>query len=159
MIWSRLIARPSPIILVRIMVGGVFLAEGIQKFLYPEELGVGRFARIGIPAPQVMGPFVGLVEIICGALIVLGFLTRLAAIPLLIDISVAIISTKIPMLLGHGFGTFALPKLARYGFWSMIHEARVDFSMWLGLVFLILVNSCKGAGVGANAPQHAVNSG
>ena len=68
-----------------------------------------------------------------------GLLTRLAAIPLLIDISVAILSTKIPILLGHGFWTFTLPKLARYGFLSMMHEARTDFSMWLGLIFLLIV--------------------
>ena len=73
--------------------------------------------------------------------IVVGLLTRLAAIPLLIDISVAILSTKLPILLGHGYWTFALPKLSRYGFWSMIHEARTDFSMWLGLVFLLIVGA------------------
>lgn len=129
----------SAVILIRLIVGGVFLAEGIQKFLYPDELGPGRFAHIGIPAPQVMGPFVGVVEIICGALLLLGLLTRIAAIPLVINISVAILSTKTPMLLGHGFGPFALPKLARYGFWSMVHEARTDFSMLLGLIFLLIV--------------------
>jgi uncharacterized membrane protein YphA (DoxX/SURF4 family) len=128
-------------ILVRIIVGGVFLTEGIQKFLYPGELGVGRFEHIGIPAPQVMAPFVGVVEIVFGALVVLGLLTRLATIPLIINISVAIISTKIPMLLGHGFGPFSLPKLARYGFWSMLHEARVDYSMLLGLIFLLIVGA------------------
>jgi putative oxidoreductase len=126
-------------ILIRILVGGVFLTEGILKFQYPGELGAGRFEHIGIPAPQVMGPFVGAIEIICGSLVVLGLLTRVAAIPLLINISVAIISTKIPMLLGHGFWTFTLPKLARYGLGSMLHEARTDFSMLLGLIFLLIV--------------------
>jgi len=99
--------------LIRLMVGTVFLLEGIQKFLYPETLGAGRFAQIGIPAPGVMGPFVGAVETICGALLLVGFLTRLAAVPLLINISVAILSTKIPILLGHGFWTFTLAKLPR----------------------------------------------
>ena len=61
------------------------------------------------------------------------------AIPLLIDISVAILSTKIPVLLGHRLATFALPKLPHYGALSMVHEARTDFSMWLGLVFLLIV--------------------
>jgi putative oxidoreductase len=128
-------------VLVRLMVGGVFFLEGIQKFLYPEALGVGRFAKIGIPAPEVLGPFVGGVETICGALVLAGLLTRLAAIPLLINISVAILSTKIPILLGHGFWTFTLNKLPHYGFLSMMHEARTDFSMLLGLLFLLIVGA------------------
>ena len=127
--------------LIRLMVGGVFLVEGLLKFLYPEELAAGRFAKIGIPAPATMGPFVGGVETVCGTLLLLGLLTRLAAVPLLFNISVAIISTKIPLLLGHGFWGFTLPKLARYGFLSMVHEARADFCMFLGLVFLLIVGA------------------
>jgi putative oxidoreductase len=73
--------------------------------------------------------------------LIIGLLTRLAAIVLLIDISVAIISTKIPVLLGYGFWGFSLMKLPRYGFWSMMHEARTDFSMWLGLLFLVIVGA------------------
>src|SRR5438105_11563837 len=102
---------PASVLLIRIAAGGVFLSEGIQKFLFPNDLGVGRFIKIGIPAPQIMAPFVGVVEIICGTLIIIGLLTRLAAVPLIIDISVAIISTKIPILLGHGFWRFTLSKL------------------------------------------------
>jgi len=133
---------PVSVILIRLMVGGVFLTEGILKFLYPDALGAGRFVKIGIPYPQIMGPFVGGVEIVCGALVLIGWLTRLAAIPLFIDISVAILSTKIPILLGHGLWMFTLPDLPRYGFLSMLHEARTDFSMVLGLLFLL----CVGAG-------------
>jgi putative oxidoreductase len=129
----------SSVILVRLMVGSVFFIEGILKFIYPQELGAGRFEKIGIPLPHVMGPFVGGVEIVCGALVVIGLFTRLASIPLLINISVAIVSTKIPILLGHGFWTFTLSKLPRYGFFSMMHEARTDFSMFLGLIFLLIV--------------------
>ncbi|PYJ46240.1 MAG: DoxX family protein [Verrucomicrobia bacterium] len=110
---------------------------------HPTELAAGRFAKIGIPAPQIMGPFVGACELVCGALLIIGLLTRLAAIVLLIDISVAIVSTKIPVLLGHGFWSFSLMKLPRYGFWSMMHEARTDFSMWLGLLFLLIVDAEK----------------
>ena len=123
---------PASVLLIRIAVGGVFLSEGIQKFLFPNDLGVGRFIKIGIPAPEVMAPFVGVFEIVCGSLIVLGLLTRLAAIPLIIDMGVALISTKLPILLGHGFWRFSLSKLPSYGFWSMAHEARVDFAMLLG---------------------------
>ena len=127
------------VVLIRLMVGCVFFFEGVLKFVYPDELAAGRFAKIGIPAPHILGPFVGGVETICGALAILGLLARLAAIPLLIDISVAILSTKIPILLGHGFWGFTLAKLPHYGFLSMMHEARTDFSMWLGLVFLLIV--------------------
>jgi putative oxidoreductase len=127
------------VILIRLMVGGVFFVEGILKFLYPQELAAGRFEKIGIPLPQVMGPFVGAVETVCGALVLIGLLTRLAALPLLINITVAILSTKIPILLGHGFWRFTLTKLPHYGFLSMMHEARTDFSTLLGLIFLMIV--------------------
>ena len=132
---------PASVILIRIAVGVVFLAEGIQKFLFPNELGAGRFIKIGIPAPEVMGPFVGTVETVCGSLIILGLLTRLAAIPLIINMCVALISTKLPILLGHGFWRFSLSKLSSYGFWSMAHEARTDFSMLLGSIFLLIVGA------------------
>src|SRR6266480_920330 len=132
---------PAATVLVRLLVGSVFLSEGIQKFLYPAELAAGRFAKIGIPDPESMGLFVGGCEVVCGALLIIGLLTRLAAIVLLIDISAAILSTKIPLLLGHGFWGFSLPKVPHYGFWSMMHEARTDFSMWLGLLFLLLVGA------------------
>jgi putative oxidoreductase len=134
-------SAPASVILIRLVVGGVFLSEGIQKFLYPGENGVGRFMKIGIPAPEVMAPFVGVVEIVCGALILIGLLTRLAAIPLIIDMLVAILSTKIPILLGRGFWGFSLRTLPYYGFWGMAHEARTDFAMLSGLIFLLIVGA------------------
>jgi uncharacterized membrane protein YphA (DoxX/SURF4 family) len=112
--------------LIRVLVGWVFLSEGIQKFLFPNSLGIRRFVKIGIPWPQVMAPFVGVVEIVCGSLLLIGLVTRLPTVPLLIDIAVAIYSTKIV--------TFA-----KNGFWGTLHEARKDVSMLLGLVFLFLV--------------------
>ena len=132
---------PKSVILIRLIVGAVFLAEGIQKFLFSADLGVGRFVKIGIPAPEIIAPFVGVVEIVCGSLIILGLFTRLATIPLIIDISVAIVSTKIPILLGHAFWRFSLSKLPSYGFWSMAHEARVDYAMLLGSIFLLIVGA------------------
>jgi uncharacterized membrane protein YphA (DoxX/SURF4 family) len=130
---------PGAVVLIRILVGWVFVSEGIGKFLYAADAGAGRFAKIGIPAPGFTGPFVGAVEIVCGALILVGLFTRLATIPLLVSMTVAVISTKVPILLGHGFGPFSLPKLPRYGLWSMLHEARTDFSMLLGLAFVLVV--------------------
>jgi len=124
--WPRRVA--STVLLVRVLVGWVFVSEGIQKFLFPAQLGVGRFEKIGIPAAHILAPFVGTVEIVCGCLVLIGLLTRLATIPLLGVISVAIVTTKIPML-------------ATSGVWAMLHEARTDFSMLLGLVFLLLVGA------------------
>jgi putative oxidoreductase len=130
---------PDWSILVRLLVGAaVFLPEGIQKLAFRDLLGAGRFAHIGIPYPELMGPFVGAVEIVCGSLVILGLLTRLAAIPLIIIMIVAIVSTKLPILLGQDVWIFHLPKLARYGFWSMMHEARTDFDMLLGSLYLLI---------------------
>src|SRR5262249_19032485 len=119
---------PALVILVRLLVGWVFFSEGAQKFIFPAAFGVGRFEKIGIPAPYFFAPFVGSVEIVCGLLGILGLLTRLAAIPLVIDISVAIATTKIPML-------------AKSGFWATMHQARTDLCMLLGSLFLIAVGS------------------
>ena len=107
--WENRVSKA--VVLIRILVGWVFLSEGIQKFLFPDALGVGRFVKIGIPWPQVMAPFVGVVEIVCGSLLLIGFITRLATVPLLIDISVALYSTKIV-------------TLAKNGLAGTLHEAR-----------------------------------
>jgi uncharacterized membrane protein YphA (DoxX/SURF4 family) len=124
--WADRAAKAT--LLIRILVGWVFLSEGIQKFLFPDSLGVGRFEKSGIPSPEVTAPFVGVVEIVCGSLLLIGFVTRLATIPFLVDIAVAIYPTKIV--------TFA-----KNGFWGTLHEARTDISMLLGLVFLLLVGA------------------
>ncbi|HTY70447.1 MAG TPA: DoxX family protein [Alphaproteobacteria bacterium] len=129
-------------ILVRLLVGlVVFFPEGIQKLAFPEALGAGRFAAIGIPYPELMGPFVGVVETICGALIIAGLFTRLAAVPLLVIMVVAIVSTKVPMWLGHDVWIFHVAKMSRYGFWSMLHEARADLCMFLGALYLLIEGS------------------
>jgi uncharacterized membrane protein YphA (DoxX/SURF4 family) len=116
-------------LLIRIVVGGIFVSEGLQKFIFPEELGVGRFTDIGIVYPNFTAPFVGVVEIVCGLLLLLGFYTRWATLPVIISMLVAISTTKLPLL-------------GAEGFWTMAHEARTDFLMLFGLVFLLL----EGAG-------------
>ena len=131
---------PAATLLIRLAVGWVFLTEGIQKFLYPGALGAGRFAKIGIPWPAVMGPFVGGIELVGGALILLGLLTRVAALALAVDMLVAFTSTKIPMLVGHGFWGFAGPS-GKSGFWTMAHEGRTDLAMLLGALFLLGVGA------------------
>jgi uncharacterized membrane protein YphA (DoxX/SURF4 family) len=114
------------------MVGAVFLSEGIQKFLFPELLGSGRFEQIGFPFPDFFGPFVGTFEVLCGILLLAGLLTRLAAIPTLIIMVVAILTTKAEVL-------------QEKGFWEMMHGSRTDWSMLLGIIFLILTGGGKGS--------------
>jgi len=127
---AQLTASPAPksVLLIRLLVGAVFLSEGIQKFLFPADVGAGRFARIGLPSPEFLGPFVGGFEIACGILVLVGLLTRLAVIPLLTIMAVAIYTTKLPTLL-------------KDGFWKTAHEGRADFSMTLCAVFLLVIGS------------------
>ena len=127
-----------PMILIRVIVGVVFLTEGILKFVRPGELGAGRFAHIGLPWPHLLAPFVGAVEIAGGAALILGFFAGDAALLLLIVILTAIVTTKAPILLGHPLGRFGPPKLDHYGFLSFIHEARTDLAMLFGLVAILL---------------------
>ena len=117
------------ILFIRIMIGSVFLSEGIQKFLFPALRGAGRFESIGLPFPDFLGPFVGVFEITCGILILIGLVTRLASIPLITIMVVAITTTKIPIL-------------ASDGLWQMLHAARTDWAMLLGGFFLLM----KGGG-------------
>jgi putative oxidoreductase len=121
---------PASVVLVRLLVGGVFLSEGIQKFLFPADVGAGRFSKIGLPSPELLAPFVGSFEIVCGVLVVAGLVTRLAAVPLITIMAVAIYSTKLPILMNSGF-------------WKMAHEARTDYSMLLGCLFLLIVGAGK----------------
>jgi putative oxidoreductase len=134
-------SAPAAAILIRVMVGAVFLSEGIQKFLYPADVGAGRFARIGLPSPELLGPAVGSVEIVCGTLVLLGLLTRLAVLPLLGIMLMALVATKIPILLGQDLGPFQVRQLSRYGFWAMAHESRTDFSMVMGSLFLLIAGA------------------
>jgi len=112
-------------LLVRLVVGLVFLTEGIQKFLFPELLGTGRFTKIGFSNPEFWAYFTGTFEIICGALVLLGLLTRVASIPLLIIMITAFLSTKWPLLIDKGI-------------WVMAHEYRTDFAMTLLLIYLLI---------------------
>lgn len=127
---KNLSTQNSPAIsLIRLMVGTVFLSEGIQKLLFPAIRGAGRFEKIGLPSPEFLGSFVASFEILCGLLILLGLLTRLAAVPLLIIMLVALFTTKLPIFLNEGF-------------WEMMHASRTDWAMLIGSIFLII----KGGG-------------
>jgi uncharacterized membrane protein YphA (DoxX/SURF4 family) len=84
----------------------------------------------------VLGPFVGGVETICGLLVLVGLLTRFAALPLAFNMLVALASTKLPILLGGGYWIFAHTFAPKAGFWAFLHESRTDFSMLCGSLFL-----------------------
>ncbi len=127
--------------LVRLMVGIVFVSEGIQKFLFPVLRGPGRFAEVGFPAPQFFGYGVGLVEVLFGTLILIGLYTRWAAASLLVIVVGALVTTKLPILLGHGFGPFTVPSSDDYGFWAMMHAARIDWAMLMGLLVLAIAGA------------------
>ncbi len=115
-------------ILIRLMVGVIFISEGIQKYLFSELRGVGRFISIGIPYPEIMGPIVGLFEIVCGIFVLIGLYTRKAALPLLVIMLVAILTTKIPIALESGF-------------WQMAHDGRTDYSMFMGSLYLLFAGA------------------
>jgi len=117
-------------ILPRIIVGLIFLSEGIQKFLFPELVGTGRFVKIGLEHAEFLAYFVATFEITCGILLLIGFLIRLASIPLIFIMVAAIVTTKVPKLLNDGF-------------WTMAHDSRTDFAMTLLLIFLIIFGADK----------------
>lgn len=119
---------PAATVLIRAVVGAVFLSEGLQKFLFPAEFGAGRFAKIGLPWPEFLGPFVGGCETCCGLLVLLGLFTRWAVVPLVAVMLVAICTTKVPILM-------------KSGFWRMAHEVRTDFAMLLSCLFLAAVGA------------------
>ena len=118
---------PASILLIRLAVGLIFLTQGILKYTDPN-MGVMRFTRIGFSHPYFTAHFVGMIEIVCGLLVLFGLWTRAAAVPLLIVITTAIASTKIPELFR-----------ASQGFWHMVSDARTDFAMFCSLIFLVLV--------------------
>ena len=128
LVWHRGNVTDRAPVYARIIVGLIFMSEGIQKYLFPELLGTGRFLKIGIHDPAFWAYFTGTFEIVCGTLILLGFLTRLASIPLIIVMVVAFVTTKWPLLLDKGF-------------WTMAHEYRTDFAMTLLLIYLIRTGS------------------
>jgi uncharacterized membrane protein YphA (DoxX/SURF4 family) len=117
--------RSRAIVLVRIAVGLIFFTQGVLKYIDPN-MGVNRFTKIGFSQPAFTAHFVGGFEMACGALVLIGLVTRIAALPLLVVICTAIVTTKIPEL-----------SRPSQGFWFMVSDARTDFSMLMSLLFLI----------------------
>lgn len=134
-------SAPAAVVLLRLAIAFVFVTEGIQKFLDPELFGAGEFAKIGIPYPSILGPVVGGVEIAAGALVLVGFFTRLSAFVLMLETLGLIAATKVPILLGYGFWGFSAPSGpgARTGFWPAAHEARLDLMLVFGCLLLVSI--------------------
>jgi len=123
--------------IMRVMVGGVFLSEGILKFVYTNQ-GVGRFTKLGFPLPELTASFIGGLEIVGGCLLIAGLLTRVAAIPFVVEMVVAILATKVSLFLG----TSPLPpppSPPRVGLWAVLHESRSDWAQLLTSLYLIIV--------------------
>ncbi|MGI5286486.1 DoxX family protein [Nonomuraea polychroma] len=137
-VWTTLTTSRAPgaALWIRLFVGGIFASEGIQKFLFPGDLGTGRFETVGFPAPGFLAAVVGIFEIACGVLLLLGLLTRLAALPMVIDMVVALVLTKLPILWGSS-ALFA----GEQGWWDFAHESRTDLAMLCGSIFLLLAGA------------------
>jgi putative oxidoreductase len=134
------VTGPSTILLIRIMAGGVFLMEGILKFVYVNQ-GVGRFTKLGFPFPETTAHLIATGEIIGGLLLLFGLFTRITAFYFIIQMTVAVLSTKISLYLG----TSPLPLPSsppKIGFWAVEHEVRSDYAQILTCMFLLI----EGAG-------------
>jgi putative oxidoreductase len=128
---------PRSVILIRLMTGWVFFWEGIIKFVFVNQ-GVGRFTKLGIPFPEYSAHFVGGLEIVGGLLLIFGFLTRWICVPFIIQMTVAILTTKISMYLGTS--PLPLPPVPpQTGFWAVLHEGRSDLAQILCSAFLLIV--------------------
>ncbi len=127
---------PDSTLLLRVMAGGVFLWEGILKFVYVNQ-GIGRFVKLGMPFPHLTADFVATLEIVGGLLLIFGFLTRWIAIPFIVEMIVAILSTKVSLYLG----TSPLPRPAappQMGMWAVLHEVRSEYAQAMVVAFLLL---------------------
>ena len=135
-IWAPPASAPRSAILIRCMAGGVFLWEGILKFVYTNQ-GVGRFTKIGIPAPELTAHFVAVLEIVGGVLLISGFLTRLIAIPFVVEMLVAMLSTKVALYLGTS--PLPLPPAPpQVGAWAVLHEIRSEYAQIMSALFLLV---------------------
>jgi putative oxidoreductase len=130
------ITGPRSTVLLRLMAGAVFLWEGIMKFVFVNQ-GVGRFTKLGMPFPHFTADFVACLEIVGGLLLLSGFLTRLISIPFIIEMIVAILSTKISLYLGTY--PLALPSSPpKVGIWAVLHEVRSEYAQLLTVAFLLI---------------------
>lgn len=135
---DRVGLRSSATAWVRVVVGLVFMVSGAMKFVF-DNAGPGRFAKIGFPMPAEVSSFVGLVEIVAGGLLVLGLFARLAALPLIFDMAVALATTKVPLLFGGGP---EIPAAApKAGFWAFAYQSRLDLTMMVLCFYVVAVGA------------------
>ena len=126
---------PRATLIIRLMAGSVFFWEGVMKFVFPNQ-GLGRFTKLGFPFPHFTATADGWFEIIGGLLLLGGWLTRLIAIPFIIEMIVAMASTKIPLFLGTS--PLPLPPVPpQIGFWAVLHEIRSEFAQLSCCAFLL----------------------
>lgn len=127
---------PAATVLIRMLAGLVFFSEGILKFVYVNQ-GVGRFTKLGFPMPAELAHVVAVWEIAGGLLLLAGWMTRPVAIAFILEMIVAVLSTKI----GLYYGTSPLPKPAAAPFlgpWAVLHETRSDYAQIMSCLFLLL---------------------
>jgi putative oxidoreductase len=132
---------PTSILILRLMAGGVFLWEGILKFVYVNQ-GVGRFIKLGLPFPEMTAHFVGCLEIGGGLLLIFGLFTRFIALVFIFEMIVAVLTTKISLFLG----TFPLPlppSPPQVGMWAVLHEVRSEYAQLLTCLFLVFNGAGK----------------
>ena len=131
----------STILILRLMAGGVFFWEGVLKFVYVNQ-GLGRFTKLGFPMPEITANFVGTAEIIGGLFLLFGLFTRFTAFYFIIQMIVAILSTKISLYLGTS--PLPLPPAPpKIGIWAVLHEIRSDYAQVLTCLFLLLEGAGK----------------
>ena len=148
----------STILIIRLMAGTVFFWEGILKFVYLNQ-GVGRFTKLGFPFPETTAHFIATGEIIGGLLLLFGLFTRITAFYFIIQMIVAVLSTKIALF----FGTSPLPlppAPPKMGIWAVLHEIRSDYAQILTCLFLLM----EGAGrrsldfmISSSRKAHSIN--
>jgi len=135
-LWDVPVDGPKATLLLRLMAGSVFVWEGVMKFLFVTQ-GVGRFTKLGFPFPGSTAHFVAVVEIAGGLMLLAGLRTRLVAIVFVIEMAVAMLSTKISLFLGTY--PLALPPVApQTGFWAVLHEVRSEFAQMFVSLFLMI---------------------
>jgi len=134
------VAGQSTILIIRLMAGSVFFWEGILKFVYVNQ-GVGRFTKLGFPFPETTAHIIATGEIIGGLLLIFGLFTRITAFYFIVQMIVAVLSTKIDLY----FGRSPLPMPPappKMGIWAVFHEIRSDYAQILTCLFLLI----EGAG-------------
>jgi len=133
------VTGPSSILIIRLMTGSVFFWEGILKFVYVNQ-GVGRFTKLGFPFPETTAHIIATGEIIGGLLLIFGLFTRIVAFYFIIQMIVAVLSTKISLYLGTS-PLPAPPAPPKTGIWAVLHEIRSDYAQILTCLFVLIVGA------------------